>query len=259
MTNTSGRVALVTGGGRGIGRATAAALAATGARVVVTARTVPELEDVVAEIAGAGGEAAALACDLSERTQSAAVVERAAAVFGPIDILVNNAGVGGSADPRPLADFNDAFWDLTLEVNLTAPYLLSKAALPHMRAQRWGRIITVASINSRVPSFHGGAYAASKHGVLGLMRTLALEHADEGITVNCVCPGPVRTRMNNRRVEYDAQRLGREIDEYEQGLTPIGGRLDPEDIAPMVVYLAGDHARMITGQAYDIDGGVCMA
>jgi len=259
MTISSGRVALVTGGGRGIGRATAVALAAAGASVVVTARTVAELEDVVAEVAGAGGEGAALACDLSDRAQSAAVVERAAAILGPIDILVNNAGVGGSADPRPLADFRDAFWDLTLEVNLTAPYLLSKAALPHMRSQRWGRIITVASINSRVPSFHGGAYAASKHGVLGLMRTLALEHADEGITVNCVCPGPVRTRMNDRRVEYDAQRLGREVDEYEQGLTPIGGRLDPEDIAPMVVYLAGDHARMITGQAYDIDGGVCMA
>jgi len=259
MTNSSGRVALVTGGGRGIGRATAVALAAAGASVVVSARTVAELDDVVAEIAAAGGEAAALACDLSDRAQSAAVVERAAAILGPIDILVNNAGVGGSADPRPLAEFRDAFWDLTLEVNLTAPYLLSKAALPHMRSQGWGRIITVASINSRVPSFHGGAYAASKHGVLGLMRTLALEHADEGITVNCVCPGPVRTRMNNRRVEYDAQRLGREIDEYEEGLTPIGGRLDPEDIAPMVVYLAGDHARMITGQAYDIDGGVCMA
>ena len=136
------------------------------------------------------------------------LVERAAALFGPIDILVNNAGVGGSADPRPLADFRDAFWDLTLEVNLTAPYLLSKAALPHMRAQRWGRIITVASINSRVPSPHGGAYTASKHGVLGLMRTLALEHAAEGITVNCVCPGPVRTRMNNARVVYDATGSG---------------------------------------------------
>jgi len=259
MTRSSGRVALVTGGGRGIGRATAVALAAAGASVVVTSRTEAELDDVVGEITQAGGEAGALACDLSDRLQTAAVVERAALVFGPIDILVNNAGVGGSADPRPLADFRDEFWDLTLEVNLTAPYLLSKAALPHMRAQRWGRIITVASINSRVPSIHGGAYTASKHGVLGLMRTLALEHANEGITVNCVCPGPVRTRMNDARVEYDADRLGREVTEYEQGLTPIGGRLDPEDIAPMIVYLAGEHARMITGQAYDIDGGVCMA
>ena len=144
-------------------------------------------------------------------------------------------------------------------MNLTAPYLLSKAALPHMRAQRWGRIVTVASINSRVPAPHGSAYTASKHGVLGLMRTLALEVAAEGITVNCVCPGPVRTLMNDARIEYDAKRLGREVAEYEQGLTPIGGRLAPEDVAPLVVFLAGDEARMITGQAYDVDGGVCMA
>jgi NAD(P)-dependent dehydrogenase (short-subunit alcohol dehydrogenase family) len=91
------------------------------------------------------------------------------------------------------------------------------------------------------------------------MRVLALEHAAEGITVNCVCPGPVHTRVNDLRVEWDAQRLGRDREEYERGLTPIGGRLEPEDIAPMVVYLAGDDARMITGQAYDVDGGVCMA
>jgi 3-hydroxybutyrate dehydrogenase len=259
MTQLAGRIALVTGAGRGIGRATAIRLAAAGAKVVAVARSRDELDEVVAAISGAGGAAAALECDLADRSQSQQIVERAAALFGPVDILVNNAGIGSSADPRPLADFRDEFWDLTLAVNLTAPYLLSKAALPHMRAQRFGRIITVASINSRVPSPHAGAYVASKHGVLGLMRTLALEHAAEGITVNCVCPGPVRTRVNDLRVQYDAERLGRPVDEHEQGLTPIGGRLAPEDIAPMIVYLAGDEARMITGQAYDIDGGVCMA
>jgi NAD(P)-dependent dehydrogenase (short-subunit alcohol dehydrogenase family) len=259
VTQLNGRVALVTGAGRGIGRATALALAQVGAAVVATARSVDELDTVVAEIRDAGGDATALACDLGDRAQTLDLVERAAAPYGPLDVLVNNAGIGSSADPRPLAEFRDAFWDLTLEINMTAPYLLSKAVLPHMRAQGWGRIITVASINGRVPSPHSGAYVASKHGVIGLMRTLALEHAAEGITVNCVCPGPVRTRVNDLRVAYDVERLGRNRDEYERGLTPIGGRLDPEDIAPMVVYLAGDEARMITGQAYDIDGGVCMA
>jgi NAD(P)-dependent dehydrogenase (short-subunit alcohol dehydrogenase family) len=136
VTQLSGRVALVTGAGRGIGRATAVALAAAGAAVVCTARSVDELDAAAAEIRDAGGEAAALACDLSDRSQALGLVERAVSPFGPIDILVNNAGVGGSADPRPLADFRDAFWDLTLAVNLTAPYLLSKAVLPHMRAQR---------------------------------------------------------------------------------------------------------------------------
>ena len=259
MTEPRRRVALVTGAGRGIGRATAVALAGSGAPVVAAARSSDELDGVVSEIAAAGGEAAALTCDLTDRAQSTTLVDRAAAVFGPIDILVNNAGIGSSADPRLLAEFRDPFWDETLELNLTAPYLLSKAALPHMRAQRWGRIVTVASINGRIPTPFSGAYVASKHGVIGLMRTLALEVAAEGITVNCVCPGPVHTRVNDARIAFDAQRLGREIEEYEQGLTPIGGRLEPEDIAPMVVYLAGDGARMITGQAYNVDGGVNMA
>jgi 3-hydroxybutyrate dehydrogenase len=128
-----------------------------------------------------------------------------------------------------------------------------------MRGQRWGRIITVASINGRIPSPYSGAYVASKHGVIGLMRTLALELAGEGITVNCVNPGPVRTRVNDARIAFDAERLGVDVAAYEQGLTPIGGRLEPEDIAPMVAYLASDAARMITGQAYNVDGGVNMA
>jgi NAD(P)-dependent dehydrogenase (short-subunit alcohol dehydrogenase family) len=259
VAQLEGRVALVTGAGRGIGRATAVALAAVGADVVVSARTREELDGTVALVQEAGGRAAAIECDLGDRAQSLALVEQAASVFGPIDVLVNNAGIGSSAEPRPLAEYRDAFWDLTLEINLTAPYVLSKAALPHMREQRWGRIITVASINGRVPSPFSGAYVASKHGVIGLMRVLALEHAAEGITVNCVCPGPVHTRVNDARILFDAERLGRDPVEYERGLTPIGGRLEPEDIAPMVVYLAGDEARMITGQAYDVDGGVVMA
>ncbi len=255
----NGRVALVTGGGRGIGRAIAVDLAAAGTQVVVAARSRDELTDVVRAIADAGGVAAAVECDLADRVQTRNLVSQAGEPFGPIDILVNNAGVGSSADPRPLAEFRDEFWDLTMEVNLTAPYLLSKAALPHMREQKWGRIITIASINGRITAPHAGAYVASKHGVLGLMRSLASEHAAEGITVNCICPGPVQTRMNDVRVQYDAERLGRDLAAHESQLTPIGGRLVPEDIAPMVVYLASDAARMITGQAYNIDGGICMA
>lgn len=259
MTILNGRVALVTGSGRGIGRATALQLAAAGSKVIVSSRSRDELSEVVETIRAAGGLAERVECDLTDRAQSLQLIAQASKPFGPIDILVNNAGIGSSGDPRPLADFRDEFWDLTLEVNLTVPYLLSKAVLPHMRQQHWGRIITIASINSRIPSLHAGAYVASKHGVLGLMRTLALEHAADGITVNCICPGPVRTRMNDVRVGYDADRLGRAVEEHEKGLTPIGGRLIPEDIAPMAVYLSGDQARMITGQAYNIDGGICMS
>jgi len=259
MTELKDRVALVTGAGRGIGRAISIALARAGASVVVAARSEDELSEAVKTISSAGGKAAAVSVDLSHRQQTFDFPSRAIEPYGAIDILVNNAGVGSSTDPRPLADFNDEFWDRTLAVNLTAPYMLSRAVLPHMLSQQWGRIITVASINSRRGSVHGCAYAASKHGVLGLMRSLALEVSSCGITVNCICPGPVATRMNDLRIRYDADRLGRDLKEHEQDLTLVGGRAAPEDIAPMAVYLAGDQARMITGQAYNICGGINMA
>ena len=259
MVRLNGRVALVTGAGRGIGRAIALALAHEGAKVIVAARSEGELQDLVDEVAAAGGSAAAVTVDLSDRSQTKALIGRAAEPFGPIDILVNNAGVGSSGDPRPFVDFRDEFWDLTIEVNLHAPYFLSKAALPHMLAQRWGRIITIASINSRLAALHGSAYTASKHGVLGLMRSIATEVSAQGVTVNCICPGPVQTKMNDIRIKYDAERLGRDLAEHEAGLTLVGGRLVPDDIAPMAVYLASNDARMITGQAYNIDGGINMA
>ena len=259
MFSLDGRVALVTGGGRGIGRAIALALASAGAKVGATARTTAELEEVVGAIRRAGGQALALSADLLQPDAAPKLVVATEAGLGPIDILVNNAGVGSSADPRPVADFDDAFWDMTLALNLTAPYRLSKAVLPHMRKQRWGRIINVASINGKVPSLHGAAYTASKHGLLGLTKTLALEVAKEGITVNAICPGPVHTVMNDRRLEYDAQRRGVSFAEVEQGLTPIGGRLEPEDVAPLAVYLASNEARMVTGQGYNVDGGVLMS
>ncbi len=259
MSKLQDRVTLVTGAGRGIGRAIASAMGAAGAKVAVAARTRTELDEVVSEIEAAGGEAAAFEIDLTHRDAVQELPAAIAKLWGPVEILVNNSGVGSSSDPKPVVDFDDDFWDLSVAVNLTAPYLLSKAVLPSMIERGWGRIITVASINSRRPAFHGAAYTASKHGVLGLMRSVALEVASQGITVNCICPGPVKTVMNDKRIEYDAERLGRDLAEHEKSLTPIGGRLDPQDIAPMAVYLAGDEARMITGQAYNICGGIMMS
>lgn len=258
MFSLQDRIALVTGGGRGIGRAIARALAKAGAKVGVTARTAAEIETTVAEIHQAGGKAASIIADVVEKDAPAKVVEQMNAKLGPIDILVNNAGIGSSTNPKPVADFNDEFWELTLALNLTAPYKLSKAVLPHMRRQHWGRIINIASINSKMPSLHGAAYAASKHGLLGLTRTLALEMAREGITVNAICPGPVHTLMNDKRIEYDAHRRGMTFKELEQAMTPIGGRLEPEDISPLAIYLASNEARMVTGQAYNICGGVLL-
>jgi NAD(P)-dependent dehydrogenase (short-subunit alcohol dehydrogenase family) len=259
MPKLQDHIALVTGGGRGIGRAIALALAQEGAPVAVTARTASELEEVVGTIRSRGGQAVALTADLSDRDVCRGLIPRAVEALGVVDILVNNAGVGSSSDPRPVVAFDDDFWELTLRVNLTAPYLLSRAVLPAMLARHWGRIINVASINSRMGSFHGAAYAASKHGLLGLTRTLALEVAQEGITVNAICPGPVHTVMNDRRVAYDAQRRGVSFEEQARSMTLIGGRLEPEDIAPLAVYFASDDAHMVTGQAWNICGGVLMS
>ncbi len=258
MFSLQNRIALVTGAGRGIGRAIALGLAQAGAKVGVTARTTAEIDGAVADIQKAGGQAVAIVADLGQKDAAVKVIEQLTAKLGPIDILVNNAGIGSSTNPKPVADFNDEFWEMTLNLNLTVPYKLSKTVLPHMRKQHWGRIINIASINSKMPSLHGAAYAASKHGLLGLTRTLALEVAREGITVNAICPGPVHTLMNDKRIEYDAQRRGMTFKEVEQAMTPIGGRLEPEDIAPLAVYLASTEARMVTGQAYNICGGVLL-
>jgi len=258
MPQLANRVALITGAGRGIGRAIALSYAAEGAKVALTARTVSELDQVVGEIRAAGGTALALPADLSDRSVPTKVVAEVQRSLGQIEILVNNAGVGSSADPKPLTEFNDDFWDLSLAVNLTAPYLLCKAVLPGMLARRWGRIITIASINGKIGSLHGAAYAASKHGVLGLTRTLAMEVADRGIAVNAICPGPVRTVMNEKRLEYDSQRRGVPFKDLESSLNQIGRRLEPEEIAPLAVYLASDAAATIIGQAINIDGGLLM-
>jgi NAD(P)-dependent dehydrogenase (short-subunit alcohol dehydrogenase family) len=252
------RVAFVTGAGRGIGRAIALAYAAEGASLAITARTTSELDEVVGQIRSQGGTAVALPADLADRGVPQRVITEVERSLGPVEILVNNAGVGSSARPRPLAAFDDDFWDLSLAVNLTAPYLLCKAVLPGMLARRWGRIITVASINGKIGSLHGAAYAASKHGVLGLTRTLAMEVASHGITVNAICPGPVHTLMNDRRIEYDAQRRGIAIEDLTASLTPIGRRLEPDEIAPLAVYLASEAAAAVVGQAINIDGGVLM-
>jgi NAD(P)-dependent dehydrogenase (short-subunit alcohol dehydrogenase family) len=258
MPKLKDKIALVTGAGRGIGRAIALDFAREGARVAVTARTAAELEEVTARIKALGGQATPIVADLTDRASVPRILQSVTQAFGDVEILVNNAGIGSSSNPKPVIRFDDDFWDLTLLLNLTIPYLLAKAVLPPMTARRWGRIINIASINGKVPSLHGAAYTASKHGLIGLTKTLALETAADGITVNAICPGPVHTLMSDKRVAYDAQRRGVSYTEQEASLTPMGRRLEPEEVSPLAVYLASNDAKMVTGQSWNVCGGVAM-
>ena len=252
------RVVLVTGAGRGIGRAIALAFAAEGSRVAVAARTREQLENVVNEIERAGGKTLLIADDLSDRAAPGRIVGRVLDTWGPVDVLVNNAGIGSSHQPGPLIQFDDDYWELTLATNVTAPYLLTKLALPDMIEAGWGRIINISSINAKVAAMHAVAYVTSKHALAGLTKATALEVADKGVTCNAICPGATVTQMNDRRLEYDSQRLDTPVEQLEAKASPLGRRITPEEIAPLAVFLASDGASAINGQLINVCGGRVM-
>ncbi|MEM7539080.1 MAG: SDR family oxidoreductase [Chloroflexota bacterium] len=254
----AGRTALITGATKGIGRAIALAFAAEGADLVVTGRNSDELASLNQEVTELGVKCAPLQADLAEPDAVYTLWAFATSEMGDIHILVNNAGMGSSADPRSVIDYDDDFWDTMLYVNLTVPYKLSRMALPGMVERQHGRIINISSINGKTASFHGVAYAASKHGLLGVTRTIAAEYTGDGITCNAICPGPVRTLVNELRIAYDAERKGVDLDTIEKNSTLLGRRLDADEVSPLAVYLASDDSRAMTGQAINIDGGILM-
>ena len=252
------KVALVTGAGRGIGRAIALAFAREGADVALTARTAAEIEQVAAEVTALGRSAEALPVDLGDRAQAIGLPERVARHFPAVDVLVNNAGIGSNASPHRVVDYDDDFWDLSLAINLTAPYLLTKALVPGMIERGWGRVINMASVAGKRGLLAAGAYTATKHGLIGLTRTAALETAGTGVTVNAICPGATRTVMLLRRLKVDAELRGEPVADVEANINPMGRLLEPEEIAELAVYLASDDTRGMTGQALNLSGGSTM-
>jgi NAD(P)-dependent dehydrogenase (short-subunit alcohol dehydrogenase family) len=250
-------VALVTGGGRGIGRAISLALARAGAHVAVAARTVPEIEAVAAEVAALGRKTFFFPLDVLDRGQLAAAPGRVAEALGPVEILVNNAGIHAAA---PVHKLDDAAWDAVMAVNLTAPFLLARACLPAMYERGFGRIINVSSVAGRVGVKSWGAYVASKHGLLGLTRTLALEGAKRGVTANALCPSWTETRMLDEAVDSFALHTHRSAKEARELLlrnNPLGRAALPEEVAEAAVFVARSPA--VTGQAIHVDGGEVMS
>jgi NAD(P)-dependent dehydrogenase (short-subunit alcohol dehydrogenase family) len=260
MVNDSitGKRALVTGASRGIGRSTALALAQAGVDVALVARGSEELGQVAAEIAALGRKAAIITCDVTDATQVQRMVDDARAQLGGIDILVNNAG---SAQSAKFLGHPDELWHRMLAMNLTSVYYVTKAVAPEMVAQHWGRIITVASVAGKVGSRYTAAYTASKHGVLGLMKGVALELATTGVTVNAVCPGYVDTPMTDAAVANMISRTSMseaEARAFLASTSPQQRLVTPEEVARVVVFLAQEGSGGITGQAINVDGGSVM-
>jgi 3-oxoacyl-[acyl-carrier protein] reductase len=246
MIDLSGRVALVTGGSRGIGRAIAARLAAQGALVVATARG-DHAQAVVDDIVAAGGRAEALALDVTAPGAAEEVVKTVTSRHGQLDILVNNAGI---ARDQLLLRLKREDWDAVIGTNLTGAFVMTQAALRAMLRQRRGRIVTISSVVGQAGNAGQANYAASKAGLIGFTRAVALEVASRGITANVVAPGLIDTEMT--RV------ISEEAREAWSDRIPLGRLGTPDDVAAAVCFLASDEAAYITGQVVAVNGGMYM-
>ena len=247
-TEFAGKVGIVTGAGRGMGRAVAQRLAAGGARVVVNDLDADSAEHTAAEI-GDGSKAFAVPGDITSSRDVRRIVDSALERYGGVHILVNNAGV---LRPTAVIDIEEDEWDLVVGVNLKGTYLCSRAVLPAMQRTGWGRIVNFSSTAGKNVSTVGGAhYTAAKAGILGFTRHLAKEAASYGITVNSVCPGLIDTEMVRSTISEERARA------YAESF-PIARLGEPREVAELVAFLASDRAAYITGASLDINGGGLM-
>jgi NAD(P)-dependent dehydrogenase (short-subunit alcohol dehydrogenase family) len=245
-----GKVALVTGGSSGIGRASAIAFAREGAKVVIADITIKGGEETVHMIKKAGGEGIFVETDVSNAAAVEAMVDKIVGVYSRLDFAFNNAGIGGSLFV-PTADYSEEHWDKVIDINLKGVWLCMKYEIRQMLKQGGGAIVNTSSGAGLVGSrFVGPAYTASKHGVLGLTKTAALEYARNGIRVNAVCPSTIRTPMGDDLIRDDPRREAELADRL-----PIGRWGTPEEVAEAVVWLCSTGASFVTGHAIAIDGG----
>ncbi|WP_425434096.1 SDR family NAD(P)-dependent oxidoreductase [Paraburkholderia lycopersici] len=249
----SDRHAVVTGGGSGIGAAVAAALLHAGARVTLMGRDAARLD--AQRTALGGGNVACVSVDITDENAVTAAFEHAAGTLGAIDILVNNAG---QAQAAPFAQTDLALWKRMLDVNLTGAFLCTRAALPAMLARKAGRVVNVASTAGQIGYPYVAAYCASKHGVIGMTRALALEVATQGVTVNAVCPGYTETELLQASLEQIARKTSRSEAEARSILVrhnPQQRFVTPEEVANAVLWLCAPGSSAITGQSISVSGG----
>jgi NAD(P)-dependent dehydrogenase (short-subunit alcohol dehydrogenase family) len=245
----SGKLALVTGGGRGIGAAIARALAGVGARVVVCGRSKPDLDAIAKEINGV-----AISVDLGNRSATDAMLSS----VGHVDVLVNNAGIAESAS---LDRTSDDIWDRIVELDATAPFRITRALVPGMVKAGWGRVVNIAS-NAGVTGYgYSAAYCAAKHAMVGWTRALAIDLARTNVTINALCPGWVETQMAEEAVTRIASKTGRSVDEARTSLasmSPQRRMISPDEVAHAAIMLCSHDARGIHGQTIVIDGGAVL-
>jgi len=256
----SGKIAMVTGGSKGIGKAIALELGRRGAKVAICGRSEESLQSTESELRNAGADCLASVCDIRDEKAIKKLIAQVHSEFGAVNILVNNAGVYRT---EPLESHSTEGWQDVLQTNLTGTMLVCRAIVGGMIGAGWGRVINISSISGRVGEIWGSAYSASKFGMIGLTQSLALEVAKNGITVNAVCPGWVATEMAAEQLQNPewCNLTGTTPEEAAANAcfaVPQNRLIEPEEVAALVAFLASDNARGITGQSINICGGMSL-